>query len=169
MGFKKAAYGDERKVGEMFVIDRVELILLNETEQVRKLHCNDAVRFDSNAQPFDKVIERGNVRQNVIAEEEIGRFSGFDQLPGRGGAKEGRDRLHATLLRGARAVSRRFDTENGDAARDKILQEVSVITRNFGDVTRGADLIPVDPFIHVTATVRAPSAGERGEMSGGAA
>src|ERR1039458_2181257 len=63
---------DQGEIGEVLVVNRVELIEFNQTKQVRKLKCEDAFRLQQYLQAFHKVVEVGHLRQDVVAENEVG-------------------------------------------------------------------------------------------------
>ena len=63
-----ALHDEERQITEVLVIDRVELVLLHQLHQVRKLHGDDATRFEQDLHPSNEVIDIGHVREDVVSQ-----------------------------------------------------------------------------------------------------
>src|SRR5215813_4036255 len=74
MDGKNLLYRNKRKIGEVFVINCIKLVLLHEAHKVREFHCYDSLRFQNYFQAFDKVVQGGDMSQHVIAYEEISFF-----------------------------------------------------------------------------------------------
>src|SRR5690349_13016835 len=62
----------EREVGEVLMVDGVELIVRHQAQQVRKLHRQHAVRLQQDLHSCHKIVEVGNVRQHIISQQQIG-------------------------------------------------------------------------------------------------
>ncbi len=73
----------QREIREMLVIDCVELVLLDQIGEMRKLQRNHAFRLQQQMQTTHKVIEIRNLRQNVVADQEVGLASCADQFGGK--------------------------------------------------------------------------------------
>ena len=63
---------DKRKIREMLMIDRVKLVLLDQALNMRKLERDHTVRGKQVRHPCSEVVEIGNLRQHVVADDEIG-------------------------------------------------------------------------------------------------
>src|SRR5580765_8566425 len=104
------------------MIDRVELILLNQTEQMRKFHSDDSVRLKHEFQATHEIVEIRNVCKDIVADEQIRAHICSYELLRRFATKEldqGRD---AFQLRHARHILGRFNPQNGDPHASKILK-----------------------------------------------
>ena len=53
--------GEEGKIGKMFVIDRVELILGHQSHEMRELHGEDTLGVQQQLHSFNKIIEARHV------------------------------------------------------------------------------------------------------------
>ncbi len=62
---------DQREVREVLVIDRVELVLVDELLEMRKLEGDDALRR-ANAPCGNEVVKVWHLRQHVVADDQVG-------------------------------------------------------------------------------------------------
>ena len=63
----------KREVGEVLVVDRVELVARDEPQQVRELERDHAAAARAGSSARDEVVEIGDVGQHVVADEQVGR------------------------------------------------------------------------------------------------
>src|SRR5262245_23895504 len=68
--------GNERKIREMLMIDRVELVVLDQSFEMRELERDDSVRSQQVGHSRRKVIEIRNLRQHIVADDKIS-FASF--------------------------------------------------------------------------------------------
>src|SRR5580658_4239338 len=80
--FENPAYASKRQVGEMLVINCVELVLLDQILQVREFQIDRAAGLQRDAQAVGEIIDIGNVGIDVIAAYQIGALSVLGQLGG---------------------------------------------------------------------------------------
>ena len=66
--------GEQRKVGKMLVVYRVKLVVLDQSQQMRKFHGDDAVPLQEDPQSRDKVVQVGNVGENIVTDYQVGAF-----------------------------------------------------------------------------------------------
>ena len=130
---------DERQVGEMFVVDLIELQTLDLLEQVRELERRDALRLQQHSEPGHEVEDVGHVRQDVVGRHQIGRVAGIAQPLGGRLSEEGDLGGDAVALRHRRDVGRRFDTEDRHARAHEILQQVAIVARHFDDLAAAVE------------------------------
>ena len=117
------------------MINGIELIIPHQTEKVRKLHGNDAVIGKENFEAADEIVQRRNMSENVIAENEIG-LAGFrHQLVRRLRRKKRHPGVDTLGLRCTRDIARWFDSKNRNALLDEILQKIAVIAGDLDDKT----------------------------------
>ena len=64
--------GKKREIREMLMINGIELIIPHQTKKVRELHGNDAVIGKEDFEAADEIVQRRNMSENVVAENEIG-------------------------------------------------------------------------------------------------
>ena len=117
----------------MLVIDRVELVLLDQLQQVGEFHRDHATRLEQDLHSRNKVIDVGHVRKDVVSKQQVGLAKSLRHLPRRGNSKELDCRTNSLLLRDQRHVCRRLDPEHGNAGSDEMLQQISVVARNLDD------------------------------------
>lgn len=95
--------GRQGKVGKMFVVNGVELIVLDQTQEMRKLKGGDAIRFEQNPESTHEVVDVRHVRQHVVGDDQIS----LPALGGESGGKfipENASRISSPLSRAAAAV-----------------------------------------------------------------
>ena len=88
VGGEDPPHGGEREVGEVLVVDGVELVLLEQPQQVRELHRDRPARRQRDRQPGDEVVELRHVGEDVVADDQVGPFAARRQLLGEGAAEE---------------------------------------------------------------------------------
>jgi len=115
----------------MFVINRVELIALDQLQQMRKLEGKCALGFQQARQTSSKVVEVGHMRKYIVGYQQIGLSPLRNKLLGQTGPHESNQGRDVPSLRRACDVCRRLYSKNRDANRFKILEQVSVIARRF--------------------------------------
>ena len=57
------------------MIDCVELVLLHQSDQVWKLHCDYAIRLEKNFHALHKVVDIRNLSQDIIPNEKVRLFA----------------------------------------------------------------------------------------------
>src|SRR5579871_4605248 len=93
--------GEEREIREMLVIDRVELVLGDEPHEMRDLDGGDAARLHQNADAGDEGVEVRHLREDVVADDEIGAAALGRELAGEPRVEEIDQGLDAAFARGA--------------------------------------------------------------------
>jgi hypothetical protein len=114
LGREDALHRAQRQVREVLVIDRVELRLLHQAQQVRELDRDRARRRQRLAQATDEVVDVGHVGQHVVAEDQVGPGAARRRSGGRSRAEELDDRLDALGLRRLGGAGRRLDADAGE-------------------------------------------------------
>ena len=71
MGRKNAFNSDKRKIGKVFMVNRVELVFLHEPHQMRKLEGDDPVLVEQNLHPADKTIQIRYMGENIVPDDQI--------------------------------------------------------------------------------------------------
>src|SRR4029079_6345246 len=66
------AYRGEGKIAEVLVVDGIERVVAHQFQQVRELHRDETILAQQQLQSGDKIVEGGNVRQHVIAQQQVG-------------------------------------------------------------------------------------------------
>src|SRR5882762_8208580 len=141
----------------MLVIDRVELVLVHEPHEVRKLHRNHAVRLKHGFHATDKIVEVRNLCQYIVTNQEINLFKLRNELLGRFATKELDDRRDPISLRGRCNVSRRLNTYGLDLFLDEILKKITVVARQFHDRAPTVKTQPADDHVSVPFCMLQPA------------
>ena len=68
---EQALHHEQRPVRVVLVVDRVELALLDQLQEMRELHRHDASRLQHHAQSLDEVVHRRDVGEDVVADHEV--------------------------------------------------------------------------------------------------
>ena len=68
---RQALDRDQREVGEVLVVDRVELVLRHQPLEMRELQRDHALRREQPGHAGDEVVEVGDLRQDVVADDQI--------------------------------------------------------------------------------------------------
>ena len=96
---KHALRGQEREVLEVLVVDRVELVVLDQPQQVRHLDRHDALGREHHLEAGDEVVEVRHVRHHVVGGEQVRAPPLGHELraraPGRRTARSSRSRARA--------------------------------------------------------------------------
>ena len=122
------------------MVDRVELELVHEVAQVRRLDDGDAVVREDRRDPCDDTVHVGNVREHVVRVEH-GCPAPFGAEPRRDlGTEEVAHRRHAVLLGDARDVAGGVDAEDRHAGVDVVTQEIAVVARDLHREVVGTQL-----------------------------
>ncbi len=153
-----------REVREVLVVDRVELGLLDQVQQMGELHRQDAAGSQQHLQARHEIVQRRHVREHVVADDEVGRAALGDEFPGRLLAEEadhGRDSLR---LRGGGHVRGRLHPEHRHAALDEPLQQVSVVRRDLDHARAAVEAEALDHLLDVAACVLDPRVREGREV-----
>ena len=137
VSFEDLAGGQKRKIREMFMVNRIELVACNQLQQMRKLHRNDALLAQDELHAADEVADIGHLCEHVVPDEQVGHCSFSNQLARRLTAEEGHACWNALPSRHCRHVGCRFDAERRNSAGDEVLKEIAVITGELDDLMAG--------------------------------
>src|SRR5579872_4165320 len=102
----------KREIRKMFMIDRVELLLLDEVKQMWKFQRRSAGRFEQKLKTADEVVQVGHVRKHVVGDHQVGRFSGRAQPARRLDPEKCHFGGNSLALRRLRDVRRRLDAKH---------------------------------------------------------
>ena len=119
----------------MLVVNRIELVLLHESIQMRKLHRDRAALAEQYLHARHEIIEIRNVREHIVAEQQV-RLAvlGRDLTSGLL-AEEFDYRTNPFSLGDERDVRRGLDAEHGYVARDEVLEQIAVVARDLHHAT----------------------------------
>ncbi len=162
---ERALDGDEREVREVLVVDRVELGLLDQPQQVRELHRHDAARPQSARSPATK-SRSGPAR----ARARCCRSARSASRPARAaaGQLERRRTRRASGSRPPRRAAATFAAgsipSTGTPRSSKYRKEVAVVARDLDDLARRVEAEALDHLVDVVACVLDPAVGVRREV-----
>jgi hypothetical protein len=156
--------GQAREVLEVLVVDRVELVVLDEPQQVRHLDRHHAVVGQQDLEAGDEVVEVRHVRHHVVGGDQVGALALGDEVAGRLAPEEADERLDSELLCHLGDVGGRLDAQRRDAALDDVPQQVAVVARDLHDQAVGAEAEALDRHLDVAARVLDPRVGVRREV-----
>ena len=156
--------GEQRVVREMLVVDRVELVLLDEADEVRDLDRQDARGASRMRSAAVKSLRSGTCAKTLFATT---RSAGPSRVTiswaspvVRNSASVGMPA--ASARRGD--VPRRFDPQYRDAARDQVTEEISVVARDLDDARRRSEPEPLDDRVDIAAGMVDPAVRVRREV-----
>src|SRR5262245_40434801 len=110
------------------MINRVELIISHQFDQMRKLHGENSVRLEQNSNAFNKIIEIWNMGQYIITQHQFSLAVLTHNLKRRAFTKKLRNRIHSFCTRHLRHILGRLDSQHLNSSLCKILKEIPVIT-----------------------------------------
>ena len=79
MGGEDRIGAEQREVAEVLVIDGVELVLLQQSQDVWELERHHAAGCQKGLHPRDEVVEVGHLSQNVVGDNQVGEPTGCGQ------------------------------------------------------------------------------------------
>ncbi len=155
---------EEREVGEVLVIDRVELIVVEELHQMGELERTGPRRLEDDGDAGDERVQIGHLREHVVAQHHVRDSSGGAKLACGSFVEERHHGFHAPLACRLGYVCRGLDAETGNPPFDEVLQEVAVVASELDDEAVLGQRRPLGDHRDVLFGVPQPSGGERGEV-----
>src|SRR5713226_3034201 len=147
------------EVREMLMVDRVKLILLDQLQQVRELERQNPSGLEQDLDSSNKVAEIGNLRQNIVADQQIRLFTLRSQLSSQPLAKKLHQCRNLLLLGNFRHVGGRLNAQHRNLFLDKVLQQVAIVAGQFHNQTPFIQPKPVAHLIGVAPAVFQPAVG----------
>src|SRR5260370_41546831 len=119
------------------------------------------MRFQQALHSRDKIVQIGDLRKYVVAEEQIRLLASCLELPSRFGSKEFHQRLDALLDSLWGNVRGGLNPQKRDAFLDGILKQGAVVTGHFDDEAGIIEREAGRPLIRVHPRVSQPRVGVR--------
>ena len=141
----------------MFVIDRVELVDFDKPFEVGKLERDRAIGRQQTGHPGGKIVQVGNLRQDIVTDDEISAGALPDETPRQIQSKELNQRRYAFVDRGRGNVAGRLDTNHRNIERQKVLQQVAVIAGDLEYPTVASETEPIPDHHAVSARMFDPA------------
>src|SRR5688500_11780655 len=139
---KHLFHRQKRKIGEVFMVNRVELALLHELKQMRKFHRHYASRLEEQLETLHKIIQIWNMCQNIVPDDEISRPAVLQQVKRGLLTKKKHLGIDTLSLCYFCDIGGRLDTQHRNSTCHKILQEVPVIARDLDHLGILIETIP---------------------------
>jgi hypothetical protein len=111
------------------VIDRVELVSLHQSHQMRKLHRDNAAGLERDLHAGNEIVQIRHLGQYVVSDQQIGLLSPSNEVScGIGPEKTapGRNLFRAGCLRDVRS---RLDSKDRNPRPDEVLKQLTVVAR----------------------------------------
>ena len=164
LGGEHALHRVEREVGEVLVIDGVELGLFDQPQQVREFQGEGAAGLEGGLKAGGEVVDVRDVGIDVVADDEIPLTALGGQALAQVGAKEFSQDGDALGLGRGGGAGGGFDAETGDAGGDEIAQQVAVVGGHLDDQAVSAEGQAVADHVGVAGGVVQPTGGGGGEV-----
>src|SRR5882724_2536600 len=143
----------------MLMINRVELIFFDQPFEMWKFKCDNPVRRQQTGHPGGEVVEIGHLRQYVIADDEIGHAAFRYETPGETQPEKIDQCWNILAPSGFGHVSGRLDSQHGDAQRQEVLKQISVVARNLNYIALRSKVEPRRNFFAISTRVLNPRGG----------
>jgi hypothetical protein len=152
----------QRELREVVVAHQIELVARDRPLEVRELQRGDAVRREQAPDAGDEVVEVADLREDVVADQEICSPAGGHQFRRESAAEECGPRWHA--LRRGRHIGGRLDAEHRQAQRQDWLQQAAIIATGLDHQRTGAEIEPLPHRLAGDSGMPHPAVRERGEI-----
>ena len=149
--------GQQRQVGIVLVIDRVELHLFDQVQQVRELEGQHALGLENVAEAADEGVQVRHMGQDIVGCHQVGLLAARRQRLGGLNAEKSHLGAHALGAGGFGGVAGRLDPQHRHAARKEVFQEIAVVTGDLDDQGVCAQTKPLDHRLGIAFGVRHPA------------
>ena len=156
--------GPEREVGEVLVVDGVELVAVHQPGQVGELDRDHPAGGEQQLDAGHEVVQVGHLGEHVVGRDQVGPAALGGQLAGQLDAEEPGQGGHAPLLGGRGHVHRRLDAQHRHPHGHEVLQQVAVVAGQLHDQAARAEPEPVGGDLGVALGVPDPGVGVGGEV-----
>ena len=130
----------QREIGEMLVIDGVELVLGQESQEMRHLDREQAIRIEELREPGNEVVDVGDLGEGVVAGDQRCPPACGSQLLPEIVTEEPRQGGYSGRLRGASDILRWLDSQHRHAGGDEVPQQVAVVAADLRDQAVGTQV-----------------------------
>ena len=148
----------------MLVVDRIELVLVDQALKMRHLDGDHAFRRQEMRHAGDEIVELRHLRQHVVGDDQIGMPALGHDLSSQSLAEEGVERRDAAFRRLFRDIGGGLDAEDRHAEADEMLEQVTVIAAELDDEALGPKPEPLLDHPAVAAGMFHPSRREGREI-----
>jgi hypothetical protein len=158
----------QREIGIVLVIDRVEVIRFDHAEQMRKLQRDHAVIGEQDFQARRKIVDVRQMGKHVVACENVGANALAAQCRRSLNTKETDAGGNTALfLCHRRDVRCRVDAQHRNTAFLEVLEQITVVASNLDDARIGVQAEALDHHAGIGFGVTQPGLGIRREVGVG--
>ena len=137
----------EREVREVLVVDRVELVLRQQPHEMRHLDRQQAVRCKQLRQSSDEVVDVRDLREGVVAGNQIGLAALALELVGKVTSEESRQGANSGGFRRPGDILGGLDAQHGNPCGDEVAQQIAIVAAHFDDEAVRSELqLPLHLF-----------------------
>ena len=129
----------------MLVVELVELVALERALEMREFERRHPSRLQQPGDAADEVVDVRNLRQHVVAGDEVGGLTGGEHLVGQCPPEERHPRRYAQLDCLGSDVGRRLDAQHRHAHGQEMLQQIAVVA---GELDHEAVTVQPEAFAH---------------------
>ncbi len=146
------------------MVDRIELHVANEVQQMGELEGRDAFGSEQDGEAGDEVANVGDMGEHVVGGGQVGADAARDEPFGCGAAEEGDLGRDAARDRRRRDIGRRLDAERGHAGGEEMAQQIAVVGGDLDHHRARPEAEAVDHRQRVAARVLDPRIRHRREI-----
>ena len=146
------------------MVDRVELHVADQIEQVGELEGRDAFGGEQDGEAGDEIANVRHMGEHVVGGGQVGADAARGEPLGGRAAEEGDFGRHAALDRRRRDIGRRLDAERRHAGGEEMPQQVAVVGGDLDHHRARPELEAVDHRQRVAARVLDPGIRHRREI-----
>ena len=158
---QRALDHQQRQIGIMLVIDRVELHGLDQPQQMRELEQRHALRRQRPCHAGDEAGKVGNMREHVVGDQQIGADR---EPPCQRVIEERRLGRNAARIGDGGDVGGGLDAEHGDAARGEVLEQIAVVAGDLQHQRASVEGEARDHRLRAAPRMGHPARRDRGEI-----
>jgi hypothetical protein len=153
-----------REIEDVFMIDSIELGVFDKIDGIRKFENDAAFGLQKGFEPGDEVVDVRGMGEDVVAEDEVGFFSGGGEFCGEVVAEEFDEGLDTFFAGDFGDVGGWFDAEAGDAGLREVLEEITVVAGDFDDMAVAVEREIADVTFDRFAGMTEQGVGDRGKI-----
>ncbi len=130
-------HGQQRKIGKVLVIDRVELPLRDQLQQMGKFQRDRATGLERNRKATGEIIDVRDMGIDVVAQDQIRLAALGGQTLRQGFTEELTQHGDPQSLSGGGGAGRGLDPQAGNPSRAHVLQQVAIVAGHLNHQTGG--------------------------------
>jgi len=124
-----------RVIAQVFMVNRVELHMVNQVFDVVVLDDSHTIRFEQSLNSRYDPVQISHMCQDVVGVNDIRRLTTLKQLASQHLAKEFAQCRNATLFCNTRNIARRLNPKHRNSMLTIVLKQVPIVAGNLYDET----------------------------------